>query len=143
MIDTRKYSASAAPESAPIVVAISRNIPTRMLEYPSRTYAAAAPEDVAITDTSAAPMAYRMSTPNSSVSIGTITTPPPNPVSAPKNPASSDPKPINAVNSSVVNRHSQIKPRHERRARASKVSPRTSRDKDRETQRTALERHAQ
>jgi len=32
-------------------------MPTRMLVYPSRTYAAAAPDEVAITDTSDAPMA--------------------------------------------------------------------------------------
>jgi len=42
---------------APTVVATSRNIPIRMLVKPSRTYAAAAPEDVAITDTSDAPTA--------------------------------------------------------------------------------------
>src|SRR6476660_7595017 len=46
-----------APTSAPRVVAISRNIPMRMLEKPSLTYAAAEPEEVAITETSDAPIA--------------------------------------------------------------------------------------
>ena len=49
-------SANEAPTTAPIVVAISRNIPILILEKPSLTYAAAAPEDVAMTDTSVAPM---------------------------------------------------------------------------------------
>src|SRR5579885_3774451 len=92
-----------APQIAPIVVAISRNIPTRTFEYPSRTYAAAAPDDVAITETSAAPIAYLISTLKSSVSIGTITTPPPSPVSAPRNPARNDPAKISALNSAVFN----------------------------------------
>ena len=51
------FKAKYAPNRAPRVVAISRNIPMRMLEKPSLTYAAAAPEDVAITETSDAPMA--------------------------------------------------------------------------------------
>src|SRR5207237_10912311 len=46
-----------APNSAPKVVAISRNIPILMLENPSFTYAAAAPEEVALPDPSDAPMA--------------------------------------------------------------------------------------
>ena len=46
-----------APNNAPKVVAISRNIPILILENPSFTYAAAAPEEVAMTDTSDAPMA--------------------------------------------------------------------------------------
>jgi hypothetical protein len=50
-------AAANAPQTAPTVVAISRNMPMRMLEKPSRTYAAAAPEDVAITEINAAPMA--------------------------------------------------------------------------------------
>src|SRR5579862_7964726 len=49
--------ATAAPRSAPRVVAISRNMPMRMFENPSLTYAAAAPDEVAITDTSDAPTA--------------------------------------------------------------------------------------
>src|SRR5258705_517539 len=61
--------ASAAPASAPIVVATSRNSPIRTFVYPSRTYAAAAPDEVAITDTSDAPIAYRRSTWNKSPSI--------------------------------------------------------------------------
>ena len=49
--------ASHAPSTAPMVVAISRNMPIRMLEKPSRTYAAADPDDVAMTDISDAPIA--------------------------------------------------------------------------------------
>src|SRR4029077_18518172 len=71
----------------------------RMLENPSFKYAAAAPDEVAITETSDAPTAYRMSTLNSRVSIGTSTTPPPRPVSAPRNPAMNDPSPTRMVNS--------------------------------------------
>src|ERR1700722_3312261 len=55
--EVETYPAINAPLSAPTVVAISRNMPTRMFEYPSRKYAAAAPDDVAITDTSDAPIA--------------------------------------------------------------------------------------
>ena len=83
----RNVSRNKRPASAPTVVATSKNIPTRIFEYPSRKYAAAAPEEVAITDTSDAPIAYRISTPNTSVSSGTITTPPPSPVSDPSIPA--------------------------------------------------------
>jgi hypothetical protein len=46
-----------APKSAPMVVATSRNMPMRTLERPSRTYAAAAPEEVAMTEMREAPMA--------------------------------------------------------------------------------------
>ena len=46
-----------APNTAPTVVATSRNIPIRTFESPSRTYAAAAPDEVAITEISDAPMA--------------------------------------------------------------------------------------
>ena len=46
-----------APTTAPTVVAISRNMPRRIFEKPSFTYAAAAPDEVAITETNAAPMA--------------------------------------------------------------------------------------
>ena len=49
--------AIAAPISAPIVVATSSRMPTRTLVKPSRTYAAAAPDDVAITEMSDAPIA--------------------------------------------------------------------------------------
>ncbi len=55
-------AAITAPRMAPEVVAISSNNPMRTFEKPSRTYAEAAPDDVAITDTSEAPMAYRRST---------------------------------------------------------------------------------
>ena len=51
------FAVRNAPSNAPTVVAISRNIPMRMLENPSFTYAAADPDDVAITETSDAPMA--------------------------------------------------------------------------------------
>src|SRR5580700_2951147 len=50
-----KRTARNAPRMAPAVVATSRNIPIRMLEYPSFVYAAAAPDDVAITEMSEAP----------------------------------------------------------------------------------------
>src|SRR6476646_10750483 len=49
LVDT--HTARNAPDNAPRVVAISRNMPIRMLEKPSFTYAAAAPEEVAITET--------------------------------------------------------------------------------------------
>jgi len=55
--DDEMYTARTVPRSAPMVVAISRNIPTRMFVNPSFTNAAAAPEDVAITHTSDAPIA--------------------------------------------------------------------------------------
>ena len=51
------HKATAAPKTAPILVAISRNIPKRMFVIPSFTYALADPEDVAIEATKAAPMA--------------------------------------------------------------------------------------
>jgi hypothetical protein len=35
--DACKYTTREAPTSAPVVVAISKNIPMRILEYPSRT----------------------------------------------------------------------------------------------------------
>ena len=50
-------TASSAPQTAPIVVATQRKSPMRMFEIPSRKYAAAAPEEVAITEQSAAPIA--------------------------------------------------------------------------------------
>ncbi len=56
-VDEEMYTATTVPSSAPTVVAISRNIPTRMFVYPSRTNAAAAPDEVAITQTSEAPIA--------------------------------------------------------------------------------------
>src|SRR5262245_25446711 len=51
-----------------------------------------------MTDTSDAPMAYGRSTSNSTTSIGTITTPPPRPVSAPRKPARNAPSPRTSVN---------------------------------------------
>ena len=56
-MDGEIFAAANAPQTAPTVLAISRNMPMRMFENPSRTYAAAAPEEVAITDISVAPMA--------------------------------------------------------------------------------------
>src|SRR5581483_5936786 len=91
-----------APTMAPSVVATSRNIPIRMLEKPSLTYAAAAPEDVAITDTSEAPIAYRISTLKNNVSSGTSTTPPPSPVRAPSSPAANEPTPTSKENSQML-----------------------------------------
>src|SRR5580698_261714 len=44
-----------------------------------------------------------MSTPNTSVSNGTITTPPPSPVNDPSIPARNDPRVTSNVNSSVFN----------------------------------------
>src|SRR5262252_5822792 len=95
-------AAKKAPKSAPSVVAISRNIPILILEKPSFTYAAAAPDDVAITETSDAPTAYRISTLNTRVKNGTSTTPPPSPVSDPRKPAVNDPIATRAVNSRFV-----------------------------------------
>ena len=46
-----------APVSAPLVVAISRTMATRRLAMCSFTYAAAAPLEVAMTETTLAPMA--------------------------------------------------------------------------------------
>src|SRR5579872_1007857 len=88
-----------APNNAPRVVAISKNIPMRMFEKPSLTNAAAAPEEVAITETREAPMAYRMSTLNKRLSSGTNTTPPPSPVNAPTRPARSEQKQTSTLNS--------------------------------------------
>jgi hypothetical protein len=51
------YTASTAPSIAPVVVAISRNMPMRTLVMPSLIYAAAAPDELAIEATSEAPMA--------------------------------------------------------------------------------------
>ena len=48
---------SAAPQSAPLVVAITRKSPTRMLLSPVSRYAAAAPLEVAITEMMLAPIA--------------------------------------------------------------------------------------
>ena len=55
----------------------------------SRTYAAAAPLEVAMTETMEAPMAKRMSMPKSRVSAGTTMMPPPSPSSEPSSPAPS------------------------------------------------------
>src|SRR5207244_850817 len=46
-VETGTREASSAPQIAPVVVAISRNMPMRILESPSATYAEAAPDDVA------------------------------------------------------------------------------------------------
>jgi hypothetical protein len=88
-----------APKSAPKVVAISRNIPMRILVKPSFTYAEAAPDEVAITEIREAPTAYLISTPNTNVNKGMITTPPPKPVKDPRNPALNDASQISAEKS--------------------------------------------
>jgi hypothetical protein len=54
-VETR--NASDAPIRAPVVVATSINMPSRIFENPSFTYAEAAPQGVAITETRAAPIA--------------------------------------------------------------------------------------
>src|SRR5574338_997032 len=79
-----------APDIAPIVVAISRNIPILIFEMPFFTYDAAAPEEVAITDIREVPTAYFISTPNPSVNNGMIITPPPKPVNDPNRPAANE-----------------------------------------------------
>jgi hypothetical protein len=55
--DVLRCDATRAPQTAPTVVAVQRNIPTLIFEMPSRRYAAAAPLDVAMTEHSAAPIA--------------------------------------------------------------------------------------
>lgn len=54
---------------------------------------------------SEAPTAYRISTPNTDVKRGTITTPPPNPVSDPKKPALNDASQTSKENSRMFTRH--------------------------------------
>ena len=49
--------ATLAPMIAPDVVATSRKIPTRMFVKPSLRYEAAAPDEVAMTETNEAPIA--------------------------------------------------------------------------------------
>jgi hypothetical protein len=71
----------------------------------SRTYAAAAPELVAMTDTSDAPIASWMSMPKTRVSTGTTMIPPPMPSSAPSAPA-----PIETPNMMIVNSSGVIDP---------------------------------
>ena len=100
---TETKVAIIAPTKAPIVVATSRNIPIRRFVKPSLIYADAAPQEVAITDTSEAPTAYRMSTPNTEVKRGTMTTPPPKPVSDPKKPAVNEPIQTSKENSRMFN----------------------------------------
>ena len=78
-----------APQIAPIVVAISRNMPTRRLVMWSLTYAAAAPLEVAMTETIETPIGDLRGdgTRKTSVSSGTTKTPPPRPTSEPTSPA--------------------------------------------------------
>src|SRR5215471_10691328 len=97
--DVDTPAARNAPNKAPSVVAISRNIPMRMLEKASLRYDTAAPDEVAMTETSEAPTAYLISTLKANVSRGTRTTPPPRPVREPRNPAANDPKLTRIVNS--------------------------------------------
>jgi hypothetical protein len=83
-------TAMKAPVRAPIVVAISKNMPTRTFVILSLRYVTAEPLEVDITDTTPAPMAYLISTPNSKVSTGITIIPPPRPRSEPKKPASTE-----------------------------------------------------
>src|SRR5262249_60080157 len=94
--------AGGAPAGGPLVVGIGRNMGIRPFENPSVTYGAAAPEDVPMTDRSDAPMAYRIGTPKTRTSGGTITTPPPRPVRAPTKPAMRLPSQTRVVNGGVV-----------------------------------------
>jgi hypothetical protein len=71
------------------MVNISRNMPTLRFVTWSRTYAAAAPLEVAITDTVLTAMARLMSSP-ARVSAGIRTTPPPMPAMAPTRPATKE-----------------------------------------------------
>ena len=77
----------SAPDIAPVVVAISKNIPAFILMILSLRYAEAAPDDVAITDTILAPIAVLISMLNSKTSIGIIIIPPPTPTNDPIIPA--------------------------------------------------------
>ena len=92
---------TTAPTIAPVVDPISRNIPIRRLVMWSRTYAAAEPLDVAITETMLAPIAYWIGTPKRSVSAGTTRMPPPTPTSAPISPATTDTRSIRTMNSKM------------------------------------------
>ncbi|GAB1544704.1 hypothetical protein NUACC21_73800 [Scytonema sp. NUACC21] len=56
-----------------------------------------------MTDTKEAPTAYLISTPNTEANNGTITTPPPKPVNAPRKPAVNDPNQTNNENSKILN----------------------------------------
>ena len=57
MAELLSQTATTAPHTAPMVVAISRNIPKRMLVIPSFTYALPEPLEVAMEATKAAPTA--------------------------------------------------------------------------------------
>lgn len=85
IIEARIKVDTTAPEIAPKVVAISRNIPT--LIFVILSYAEAAPLDVAMTEIILAPTAKWMLICNSNVRAGTIITPPPKPKSEPRKPA--------------------------------------------------------
>ena len=62
-----------------------------------------------MTETSEAPMAYRMSTPNRKARSGTMTTPPPNPVREPRNPAAREPSQTRSENSREFMNHLQVR----------------------------------
>ncbi len=79
--DGATAAARRAPPTAPLVVASSRNIPIRMSVIRSRTYAAAAPELVAMTLTMLAPIARRTSKPNRIVRARMTMIPLPTPAS--------------------------------------------------------------
>lgn len=91
MKSTRVPDASVidAPTSAPPIVNISRNMPILTFVMWSRTYADAAPLEVAITETALIAIARLMLRPQS-VRTGMRTTPPPMPLIAPTKPAAVD-----------------------------------------------------
>src|SRR5256885_1125692 len=96
-----KYTPALAAAVRPIMkllVAVETFIGSRMnvsiastlkapLPMPSRPESTAAPQEVAMTDTMLAPIAYGRLTPKKSVSTGTSRMPPPRPRMAPSTPA--------------------------------------------------------
>ncbi|KGO31715.1 hypothetical protein Q757_05485 [Oenococcus alcoholitolerans] len=76
-----------APQSAPIVVNISKNIANLMFNRSSFKYATEAPEDVPMTAIIDAAMAYLIGRFNARTKIGVIIMPPPRPRTDPKVPA--------------------------------------------------------
>ena len=89
----------AAPLTAPIVVAISKNMATRKFNISSFRKEIVAPELVAITTIILAPIAYLISRPIATVKIGVTIIPPPIPKTAPKIPANS---PVININNKLL-----------------------------------------
>ncbi len=75
------------PATAPMVVATSRNMPSRMLVIPREANVVWAMDDVAITQTMLVAMAVLIGTPNARLRTGTMMTPPPTPSMLPNTPA--------------------------------------------------------